>query len=93
MLQHTMAYVKNLLRAGDRRCWTLMCRIGTIPCIRFADALAVENALGGGKNRARPAGRSAAVRVLRERAGQIRVRDAFSHGQTSVLCDGATRTT
>ena len=91
MLQHTMAYVKehcapeialldvDVPRIGGNSLYPVRRRTGF-----------VENARRRQKpERPHARGRSAAVRVLQGKgAGRIRVRDAFSHGQTSVLCDG-----
>ena len=51
MLQHTMAYVKEHCAPEIALLDVDVPRIGAIPCIRFADALALLKTLGGGKNR------------------------------------------
>ena len=51
MLQHTMAYVKKHCAPEIALLDVDVPRIGAIPCIRFADALALLKTLGGGKNR------------------------------------------
>lgn len=49
MLQHTMAYVKEHCAPEIALLDVDVPRIGAIPCIRFADALALLKTLGGGK--------------------------------------------
>ena len=91
MLQHTMAYVKEHCAPEIALLDVDVPRIGAIPCIRFADALAfVENARRRqNRNDLTPEDEVLLCEYYREKGlGEFVFVTHFPHGQTSVLCDG-----